>query len=466
MPLNLARQEKFELCCFDLSYTYLCLPSQQIIKGNVYNYPGYENGAPITTSKVAFSIGKTFATRSGSRYELGEPEHEFKHQLEWAGLYRADSPLQPLLAMEHTSRVLDDMALAQCHTRKPAVEQSCAEPRTAGNTAGNTYGSADFARSYAEFVRGHLAQSEMIRIQAKQVQHEVAQRKFDGEELARTQLRREMKRRELLIRSRHRAARMIQTAFRIHFARSLTCRHRDASQCLASVVAAFIVRRRFLIQRHSATVVQSIARGRRTRTMQRLSNTPTVQGRHQFGDDMLGEFRKLLHSPRRHLEECDSSSDGEGRQQRGRQVKPHRAKTNHSAARRRYRAGAPPRYLPGITGLLTMCREYHAQDRPVECLALSERILSLEPTVRIQPPSPVAAAAAAAAAAVAAAAAAAAAAACCLLLLLLLLAAAAAAACRSYRCCCRCCRRCRRCRRCCCRCCRCCRRCRRCRCRC
>ena len=220
-------------------FYWVYLFDKKIVKGSVYNYPGQANGAPIVTSKVAFALGKTFATRSGSRYELGEPEHEFKQQLEWAGLYRPDNPLQPLLAMEHTSQVLDDMAQAQQNTMAPAPDH----PPAGG--AARAFGSADFARSYAEFIRGRRAQSEVVRIQAVQVQRDVERRKFANQEHARLELRRAVKLRQLQIRNRHRAARTVQTAFRVHHARGMHRQGRRANQCLASVIHAFIVRRRY-----------------------------------------------------------------------------------------------------------------------------------------------------------------------------------------------------------------------------
>jgi hypothetical protein len=66
----------------------------KVIKGEVYNYPGHEDAAPISTSEVASAEGSIFSTHTGSRYELGNVDHEFRDQLDERDLWDPDDPLQ------------------------------------------------------------------------------------------------------------------------------------------------------------------------------------------------------------------------------------------------------------------------------------------------------------------------------------------------------------------------------------
>ena len=92
-----------------------------VIKGIVYNYPGF-NGEPqpITTSFVARSQRTSpsqaadgaavsyFWTMSGSRYELGQPAAVFKNALLARGIYNATDPLACLLSMAELPPVLSE----------------------------------------------------------------------------------------------------------------------------------------------------------------------------------------------------------------------------------------------------------------------------------------------------------------------------------------------------------------------
>eukprot|EP01052_Picozoa_sp_SAG31_P036839 SAG31_NODE_4655_length_3066_cov_2.019211_3_plen_538_part_00 len=378
-------------------YYWTYLFDKNIIKGCVYNYPGHENGAPIETSRVEFALGKTFVTKSGSRYELGEPEHEFRQQLEWAGLYRPDNPLQPLLAMEHTSKVLGQIAGAQ-------QQKSSEFSIDLSSTNKKRFGSSNFSRSYADFIRDQRMQSEMIKIQALRVQREVDQRKFARDEAARLELRRAVRQRQLQINRRHRMARVIQTAFRIHLAKKIRQRCREAERCLMTALRTYVLRKRFLVQRHSATIMQAIARGHQYRTSLQLSARSDHATRVSLRrpatpewtcGDVLGEFRRSqglqtdddrwsttdesdtpsMHTPMRKGSSRKNILGHKRHSKRGRVLanRGERGKIGNGSS------AAHSSYLPGIDGLLTMCREYHGQDRPVECLAISERVLQLEP---------------------------------------------------------------------------------------
>ena len=70
-----------------------------VIKGVVSDYPGHEDGAPISTSRVARAAegGESICiTQSGSRYELGEPEPEWRQQMERRGFWDPAAPLSQL----------------------------------------------------------------------------------------------------------------------------------------------------------------------------------------------------------------------------------------------------------------------------------------------------------------------------------------------------------------------------------
>ena len=83
-----------------LPETPFCDPTMraQVIKGSVYNYPGHEDGAPISTSPVQSvddADGYSFRTASGSRYALGTPDPEFIDML--GEYFQEDDPLRALL---------------------------------------------------------------------------------------------------------------------------------------------------------------------------------------------------------------------------------------------------------------------------------------------------------------------------------------------------------------------------------
>ena len=68
-----------------------------VIKGVVSDYPGHEDGAPISTSRVARAEGDSICiTQSGSRYELGDPHPEWQQQMEQRGLWDPAMPLSQL----------------------------------------------------------------------------------------------------------------------------------------------------------------------------------------------------------------------------------------------------------------------------------------------------------------------------------------------------------------------------------
>ena len=67
-----------------------------VIKGKVSSYPGHEDGAPISTSRVATADGDIAITGSGSRYALGDPDPEWQRQMERRGLWDTSNPLSQL----------------------------------------------------------------------------------------------------------------------------------------------------------------------------------------------------------------------------------------------------------------------------------------------------------------------------------------------------------------------------------
>jgi glutathione S-transferase len=88
----------------------------KIIKGEVYNYPGHEDGSPISTSTVVSACGNVMTTSSGSKYELGEVSPAFLRSLEQNGvdvaaLDMANEPLQCLLLLDEDTRELLAQAL-------------------------------------------------------------------------------------------------------------------------------------------------------------------------------------------------------------------------------------------------------------------------------------------------------------------------------------------------------------------
>lgn len=78
--------------------------STGVIKGEVYNYPGHEDAAPISTSQVARASGYVFFTQSGSRYQLADPADWFKREMELRGHWDEDSPLETILALSPDTR--------------------------------------------------------------------------------------------------------------------------------------------------------------------------------------------------------------------------------------------------------------------------------------------------------------------------------------------------------------------------
>jgi hypothetical protein len=75
-----------------------------VIKGEVYNYPGHEDAAPISTSQVARAQGYVFFTHSGSRYQLADPIPWFKREMEMRGHWDEDNPLETILALSRDTR--------------------------------------------------------------------------------------------------------------------------------------------------------------------------------------------------------------------------------------------------------------------------------------------------------------------------------------------------------------------------
>ena len=153
--------------------------------------------------------------------------------------------------------------------------------------------------------------------------------------------------------------------------------------------------RRYLMQRRSATTMQAMARGHLMRSSVKFS-TRSAPDSHELRLSMLGEFRKTREVVADDWSTTDSDdpfAHTPARQSLGAAVGNSSPKTTGPSLRPRTRGHQssnqqPPtargvyqesRYLPGVDGLLTMCREYHSQDRPVECLAIAERILVVEP---------------------------------------------------------------------------------------
>jgi ankyrin repeat protein len=75
-----------------------------VIKGEVYNYPGREDGSPISTSQVARAQGHVIFTHSGSRYQLAEPARWFKREMHLRGHWDEDSPLETILQLSQVTR--------------------------------------------------------------------------------------------------------------------------------------------------------------------------------------------------------------------------------------------------------------------------------------------------------------------------------------------------------------------------
>ena len=115
-----------------------------VIKGEVYNYPGHDDAAPISTSQVARAHGYTvrfppentpsrscfhhasdvcwmcvqFFTHSGSRYQLGRPAPWYLEELVQRNYWNEEDPLNPL--MVRTDFVLKTSG-AFLRTRGPSV---------------------------------------------------------------------------------------------------------------------------------------------------------------------------------------------------------------------------------------------------------------------------------------------------------------------------------------------------------
>jgi len=67
------------------SIAYPCAKDTHL-QGEVYGHPRYKDGTFVTTSPVEKADGVTITTRSGSVYELGKVEKNYR---EWL---RADEP--------------------------------------------------------------------------------------------------------------------------------------------------------------------------------------------------------------------------------------------------------------------------------------------------------------------------------------------------------------------------------------
>ncbi len=75
-----------------------------VIKGEVYNYPGHDDAAPISTSQVARAQGYVFFTHSGSRYQLADPADWFKREMQLRGHWDEDNPLETILQLSRETR--------------------------------------------------------------------------------------------------------------------------------------------------------------------------------------------------------------------------------------------------------------------------------------------------------------------------------------------------------------------------
>ena len=88
----------------------------KVIKGTVYDYPGHEDGAPISTSQVHSAEGNVMRTNSGSRYKLGNIDTAFEGSIIPMGrrpvsdFVTEEEPLQGLLdiARDETQPVRDN----------------------------------------------------------------------------------------------------------------------------------------------------------------------------------------------------------------------------------------------------------------------------------------------------------------------------------------------------------------------
>ena len=172
---------------------------RMVITGYVYNLAGHPNGAPVTTSTVVQAQGRIFTTKSGSRYVLEEPEYDFRKSLEASGLYQPDNPLQPLLAMQYTSKQLSALATMQetGGTDSTAVPEStpaaAVNAAAAGNAAqrktklareedGKQQAAVEQERQNAEAEKTRLKQQEAERVaELRRIEAEGMKRELEEE---------------------------------------------------------------------------------------------------------------------------------------------------------------------------------------------------------------------------------------------------------------------------------------------
>jgi hypothetical protein len=50
------------------------------IDGNVFNNPNFQEGDPVITSVIEYAEGELICTRSGSKYQLGNPLPSYEEQ--------------------------------------------------------------------------------------------------------------------------------------------------------------------------------------------------------------------------------------------------------------------------------------------------------------------------------------------------------------------------------------------------
>jgi hypothetical protein len=68
--------------------------------GRVFGHPRFQDGREIETSAIAAVAGRIITTRSGSRYELGEPEPGYAEWCKQRG--RVIDPERPIRVVEES----------------------------------------------------------------------------------------------------------------------------------------------------------------------------------------------------------------------------------------------------------------------------------------------------------------------------------------------------------------------------
>ena len=120
-----------------------------------------------------------------------------------------------------------------------------------------------YSTSFAGYLSMVAAHAEVMRGKALLVDTEVQESKRERSAREKEEMKQEMRRRELLLRGRRRAACKIQAGFRIHMARAGR-RHRrhQQVQVLVQLMEAYVHRRRFAVLRSKSVVIQSTIRAR------------------------------------------------------------------------------------------------------------------------------------------------------------------------------------------------------------